>query len=65
MDPTLSFGEVVPIMESDFRAMDLIGYEIFMATLLGDVDVDGDVDADDIDLVFDAIDAQVPQRPDG
>ena len=28
MDPTLSFAEVVPVQESDYRAMDLIGYEI-------------------------------------
>lgn len=28
MDPTLSFGEVVPISDADLRALDLIGYEI-------------------------------------
>lgn len=28
MDPTASYGEVVPVSESDFRAMDVIGYDI-------------------------------------
>lgn len=28
MDPTLTYGEVVAISEADFRALDLIGYEI-------------------------------------
>jgi hypothetical protein len=29
MDPTLAYGELVPVRESDLRALDLIGYEIF------------------------------------
>ncbi len=28
MDPTLAFGEVIEISEADFRALDLIGYDI-------------------------------------
>jgi VCBS repeat-containing protein len=28
MDPTLAFGEVVPVSHADLRALDLIGYEI-------------------------------------
>lgn len=28
MDPTLAYGEVVPISDADLRALDLIGYEV-------------------------------------
>ena len=29
MDPTLAFGQLITVMESDLRALDLIGYEIY------------------------------------
>jgi hypothetical protein len=42
MDPTLSFGEVVPISDADLRALDLIGYEISFGQLSNSAPVAND-----------------------
>ena len=53
MDPTAAAGEVLSILENDLIALDLIGWDIDLApaSLFGDVNGDGFVGGDDLQII--------------